>query len=249
ARPRPGGGAHGGAARGARRTVGGAPAGDPPGRQVPAPPPLLRQIAGQRRALQVREPGDVPPAEPGGARLQSYEAQGGAQQRRLACPVGADEADHPARPHAERGAGQGLDPAEARPGAGDLQRRRHPRQLRAARQAIMANSGAPNSAVTTPSFSSWSVGISRPARSAATSRAAPASAEGASVRAGSAPAAARTRCGAAKPTKPMTPATATAAPVNSAAPATAAARSRAIGRPDNAAVSSPRVSMTRPRAA
>ena len=51
------------------------------------------------------------------------------------------------------------------------------------------------------------------------------------------------------PDQSLGPAIATAAPVSSAAPATAAARSRAIGRPESAALSSPSVSMTRPRAA
>ncbi len=69
------------------------------------------------------------------------------------------------------------------------------------------------------------------------------------MRAGSSYTEPRTRCGAASPTKPMTPAIATDAPVSSAAPAMAATRNRAIGRPESAAVSSPRVSIRRPIAA
>ena len=109
--------------------------------------------------------------------------------------------------------------------------------------------GAPKIAVTTPSFNSRSVGINRAAMSAATSKPAPAMAEGSRTRPGSSPAAARTRWGEARPTNPTIPAMATAAPVRSAAPATAAARKRAIGRPERAALSSPKVSIVRPRAA
>src|SRR6185437_1559986 len=218
-------------------------------RHVPGDASLLRQIAGDGGPLALAQRFQRPPGEPNracGARLQ---AERGAQQSRLAGAVRADQAQHLAGSDVERDVRQHVTPAAAHRQPLQFEHRRHARQLLAARQAISANSGAPKRAVTTPSRSSSSEGITRAARSARVSRMAPANADGTSVRAGSSDTEPRTMCGAASPTKPITPAIATDAPVSSAAPATATTRSRAIGRPESEAVSSPSVSMRRPMAA
>src|SRR6185312_16131447 len=217
-----------------------------PGGHVPGDPALLRQVPAEARALAPPELIQGPSAERNLARRAGLQPERRAQQGCLAGAVRTDQPDHLARTGLQGDVGQHRASAEADAEALDGQRRGHARQLRAARQAMSANTGAPNRAVTTPRRSSSAVGLTRASRSAATSRIAPASAEGQSVRAGSSETEPRTRCGAASPTNPITPASATEAPVSSAAPATAATRSRAIGSPDRAAVSSPSVSMRRP---
>ncbi len=84
--------------------------------------------------------------------------------------------------------------------------------------------------------------------SAAISSAAPISAAGTHTRAGSEPTARRTRCGATSPTKPIEPATATAAPTPSATPITTVSRVRSMSTPSEAAASSPSVSARKARA-
>ena len=80
------------------------------------------------------------------------------------------------------------------------------------------NTGAPISAVTTPSFSSALVGIQRTAMSAASNKLAPPTALANMSCAGSFLQARRSRCGTTKPTKPMMPVTATPAPTHKAVP-------------------------------
>ena len=70
---------------------------------------------------------------------------------------------------------------------------------------------------------------------------------GSSTRAGSEPTARRTRCGATSPTKPIEPATATAAPTPSATPTTTIIRTRPRSTPSEAAASSPSVSARKAR--
>ena len=77
------------------------------------------------------------------------------------------------------------------------------------------NTGAPTSAIITPSFRSWSGRITRTATSAASTSAAPPSAAAGSSREGSPPLSPRKRCGTTSPTKPIAPATAVAAPTAS----------------------------------
>ena len=133
------------------------------------------------------------PAEPDLARRPRLQTERRAQQGGLARAIGAHEADDLAGAETQADA---LDnrAASAEDGqVGHLQQGGHARQLRAARQATSANRGAPKRAVTTPSRSSSSLGMSRASRSASMSRIAPASADGASVRAGSSETEPRTR--------------------------------------------------------
>ena len=65
-------------------------------------------------------------------------------------------------------------------------------------------SGTPKNAVTTPNFNSLRVGMMRIKLSASTNNIAPKSAAGKSVFDGKAPVSGRTKCGASRPTKPIT---------------------------------------------
>src|SRR5690606_5941948 len=223
--------------------------GDLGGGQVPGDAALLRKIGGALGAGASRQARDVVARQAGRPARQRQQAREGAYQAGLAGPVGTDQGQQLARLHPQVGAVQHGAAAQSRRGGRHAEPGRHSRHSRAARQAIRANSGAPTRAVNTPSLRSWAGGVARASRSATTSICRPASAEGSSSRAGSPRTAVLTRCGAARPTKRMTPATATAAPVARDAASRASSRSRAIGRPEVRAVSSPRLSMRRPGAA
>src|SRR6266498_6099342 len=102
-----------------------------------------------------------------------------------------------------------------------------------------ANSGAPSAAVTAPIGSSAGANEVRANASAATSNAAPESAETGSRTRWSLPAAARAACGTSSPTKPITPAKATAAPVKSEAARKTRRLDLSVSTPSAAAFSSP----------
>ena len=89
-------------------------------------------------------------------------------------------------------------------------RKRH--ALRRVRNSRCRKNGVPINAVTTPSFSSLLVGITRTSTSAAVSSTAPASADGTRSFDGRAPVHGRRMCGTTSPTKPIAPLTATQAP-------------------------------------
>src|SRR5690606_26903329 len=126
------------------------------------------------------------------------------EQRRLADPVRADDAEHRARLAAQRdrvahrpAASDGGDLVEAEVGHA------RDRPSRSAR-----NTGAPTSAHTTPVCSTAPVTTVRAAVSASSRNAAPKSAANGSSRAWAAPMTRRSACGTTSPTKLMTPETA-----------------------------------------
>ncbi|OSY49792.1 hypothetical protein BG846_04586 [Streptomyces fradiae ATCC 10745 = DSM 40063] len=117
------------------------------------------------------------------------------------------------------------------------------------RRASHRNSGAPNRAVTTPAATSLPVGeVTRASRSAASSSVAPHRAAAGSRTTCRRTPASRTRCGAARPTKPIGPVTATAHAVSSTDSSTAVSRTRPTGTPSPRAVSSPVPRMSSVRA-
>src|SRR5690606_13053777 len=131
----------------------------------------------------------------------------GAQERRLPRPVRAEQSNDLAAAYFKRNVLEHLNSTEVRADSAQGKQRAHESPPRDARRAAMsANTGPPMSAAATPSLSSVSVGNTRTMISAQTRSAPPASALGKSKRAGSCPARARTKCGAAMPTNPITPA-------------------------------------------
>src|SRR5690606_38727795 len=140
------------------------------------------------------------------------------QQRALSRAVRADQTDELAGPKVERYRLE-RDP-RAVPNADAVERERHEASFPLRRRIRCRKKGAPIRAVTTPSLSSGPGGIKRIAISAASVSAAPARKLGPSSRLGWCPTHGRSRCGTTRPTKPMTPLTATAAPTASAVPPT-----------------------------
>src|SRR5690606_37876032 len=108
------------------------------------------------------------------------------------------------------------------------------------RQTSQMNNGAPISAVSTPSFSSRPAGSRRTAMSARQTSSPPSSAEGSSRRSGRWRTSGRTRCGTSRPTKPMSPATATEAPTSRAQARTTWREPWRTFRPRVSATASPR---------
>src|SRR5690606_30767162 len=142
--------------------------------------------------------------------LMRQKPQSGAQKRGLAGTIRADQPDEFARAYGE---GDILDHGATATAHGQVLQRKqcHASTLRIF-QIRWRKNGAPTSAVRTPSFRSRSGAISRVAISAASSTAAPPSAEAGKSREGLAPTSGRSTCGTTRPTNPIAPATATDAP-------------------------------------
>src|SRR5439155_1458539 len=162
-----------------------------------------------------------------------------AQQRRLPGSVRADQAHDLARADADVAvvehfavAVSGDDRACRERGHTSIRRRWRSRRPR--------KNGPPTSPVTTPTGSSAGESTVRAPMSARTSVTAPRRKLAGTSRACAAPRTGRIAWGTTRPTKPITPASATAAPVSSAVTARIAAVERSRSTPRVAAVSSPR---------
>ena len=136
-----------------RRQEGRAQRGDLDRGQVPGDAPLLWQIGGALRPPARRQARDRVPAKPGLAAGQRQKPGQHPDHTRLARTIRPHHGDQLAGGHRQ------IDHVQHRPPAQDGRRAdqrqgAHSRHARAARQAIIANRGAPTRAVNTPSFSS-----------------------------------------------------------------------------------------------
>src|SRR6266446_6416028 len=176
----------------------------------------------------------------------SDEPERRAQQRGFSAAVGTEQGVKLARAHLEGDAQQGV-PRSARIAAGEVADGDD--QLTVHRRSRKANRGTPRSAVTIPTGSSRGATTVRASVSAAARRIPPVrNAVGNSVR-WSRPQRRRQTCGTISPTKPITPATATAAAVKSDADRYTIRLSRRTSAPRYCAGSSPRASRSSGRAA
>src|SRR5256884_3787420 len=169
----------------------------------------------------------------------SDEAKGCPQQRGLAAAVGPEQGMKFARANIERDAHERV-PRGARIAAGEIADGDD--QLTVHRRSRKANNGTPSSAVTMPTGSSRGATTVRASVSAAARRTPPArNAVGDRVRC-SRPQRRRQTCGTISPTKPITPATATAAAVKSDADRQTSRLRRRTSAPRDCAGSSPSAS-------
>src|SRR6185503_720396 len=180
---------------------------------------------------------DVDAVDRHAARRRSQQTAQDAQQRGLARAVRTHERDELAGARDEVHAAKHLAILVARAdGAGDDATQTI---TRLDRTSSARKNGAPTSPVMTPTGSSAGASAVRAPRSASTSAIAPAGMLATMRRRCVAPRRKRSACGITRPTKPMSPAIATAAPVRSAVVASTSAVVRSRSMPSAAAVSSP----------
>src|SRR6185295_8678863 len=193
-----------------------------------------RDVSCDRAAVQRR---DVDPVDRHAARRRPQQTAQDAQERGFPGAVRTDERDELA------GARDEIDPAKhlailvaradrARDDAAHT-------MTRLERTSSARKNGAPTSPVMTPTGSSAGASAVRAPRSASTSAIAPAGMLATMSRRCVAPRRKRSACGITRPTNPMSPAIATAAPVRSAVVASTSAVVRSRSMPSAAAVSSP----------
>src|SRR6185437_14066498 len=136
-----------------------------------------------------------------------------AQERRLAAPVGTEDADHLAR--RDRKLDRAPDDAAAEADGEAVRRERHA-DLRNENARSAMKTGVPTKAVATPGGISMGKAV-RQSVSTTSMNAAPSTIESGSTRANAAPASSRAACGITRPTQPMVPASATEPAVASVA--------------------------------
>src|SRR5262245_50689147 len=233
------GGTVGGAFAGAQRSMREAPQGDDgAGDERPVHEALLRQVGKAAGKLVGIEGGDR-------AAVEGHRASGGANEAGeyldeggLAGAVGADDRGELAGLGREVEAAQHLAALER-----DLEVSRldlHGASSERVLSTSQTKNGAPISAVSTPIRKSVHRWARRRPISATERKMAPPRALAGSSRPGRCAANGRRTCGISRPTKPMTPVTAVAAPTLSAVPATTAKRVRPRSMPRLRAASSPR---------
>src|SRR5207237_10764309 len=172
----------------------------------------LRQHADHTRQLAARPAAGGTPQDLGATGDGPYQAEGRTHQRCLAAAVRSQHGVALARAHLERAShptvARGVRVAARDAAQGED-------QLTVHRRSRNANTGTPSRAVTIPTGSSRGAATVRASVSAAASRIPPVrNAVGSKVRC-SRPHTRRQTCGTTSPTKPITPATATAAAVRS----------------------------------
>src|SRR5262249_43664778 len=168
------------------------------------------------------------------------------QQGGLPGPVAAEDDEQFPRPNGHRDAGEDCPPAIAAAQLGRGEHHEPPCQrLAQERCSATRKNGPPSNAVTTPMGSSSGGARQRARASAPSTRTAPPRPLAGTRRACAAPTSGRARCGAARPTKPITPPAATAvatarlaaASTSAVAPPTHSPRARALSSPPQRASS------------
>src|SRR6056297_1781132 len=205
----------------------------------------LGQIGQQSCEMVPRQPLQVVSKDRDLPRLPALEATERAQQRCLARAVGADQTHHLAFLQAEIYPGEDRNATTADGDAGA--RKQAHSNSRRSRTIRNRKNGAPTSAVSTPSFNSCAGENARTAISANSNIAPPPRALAGNNALGRSPTSGRSKCGTTKPTNPMAPATAVAAPTDSAVPRTRLVRTCPRLKPRLAVASSPNVNASKGR--